>query len=63
MAVNPILRLTVDSPDLLAIIKQEGKYDPSRHDTSFLERELDPHVYALYGLMPEEIAIVDGTAP
>ena len=31
-------------------------------DTSALEREIDQHVYALYGLTPEEIAIVEGTA-
>ena len=30
--------------------------------TSALEREIDQHVYALYGLTPEEIAIVEGTA-
>jgi len=27
-----------------------------------LEREIDRHVYALYGLTEEEIAIVEGTA-
>jgi len=31
-------------------------------DTSALEREIDQQVYALYGLTPEEIAIVEGTA-
>ena len=31
-------------------------------DTSALEREIDQQVYALYGLTPEEIAIVQGTA-
>ncbi len=31
-------------------------------DTSALEREIDQHVYALYGLTPEEIANVEGTA-
>ncbi|HCN31351.1 MAG TPA: hypothetical protein DIT64_22120 [Verrucomicrobiales bacterium] len=30
-------------------------------DTSALEREIDQQVYALYGLTPEEIAIVEGT--
>ena len=34
-----------------------------RADTSALEREIDQQVYALYGLTPEEIAIVEGTAP
>lgn len=29
-------------------------------DTSALEREIDQHVYALYGLTPEEIQIVEG---
>jgi adenine-specific DNA-methyltransferase len=29
-------------------------------DTSKLERELDELVYALYGLTPEEIKIVEG---
>ena len=30
--------------------------------TSALEREIDQQVCALYGLTPEEIAIVEGTA-
>jgi len=30
-------------------------------DTSALEREIDQQVYALDGLTPEEIAIVEGT--
>ena len=38
------------------------KKDPAA-DTSALEREIDQQVYALYGLTPEEIAIVEGTAP
>lgn len=29
-------------------------------DTSALEREIDQQVYALYGLTPEEIAVVEG---
>ena len=32
-------------------------------DTSALKREIAQQVYALYGLTPEEIAIVEGTAP
>jgi hypothetical protein len=32
-------------------------------DTSAMEREIDQQVYALYGLTPEEIAIVEGSAP
>ena len=31
-------------------------------DTSAMEREIDQQVYALYGLTPEEIAIVEGTS-
>ncbi len=30
---------------------------------SALEREIDQHIYTHYGLTPEEIAIVEGTAP
>ena len=41
-------------------IVAEKRQDPSA-DTSALEREIDQHVYALYGLTPEEIAIVEGT--
>ena len=36
--------------------------DPSA-DTSALEREIDQQVYQLYGLTPEEIAIVEGATP
>ncbi len=32
-------------------------------DTSALEREINQQVYSLYGLTPEAIAIVEGTAP
>jgi adenine-specific DNA-methyltransferase len=32
-------------------------------DTTTLEREIDQHVYALYGLTPEEIAIVESGNP
>jgi adenine-specific DNA-methyltransferase len=31
-------------------------------DTSALEREIDELVYALYGLTPEEITVVEGAA-
>ncbi len=31
-------------------------------DAAALEREIDQQVYALYGLTPDEIAIVEGTA-
>jgi hypothetical protein len=30
-------------------------------DTRALEREIDQQVYSLYGLTPEEIAIVEGS--
>jgi len=30
-------------------------------DTTALEREIDQRVYQLYGLTPEEIAVVKGT--
>ena len=33
-----------------------------RADTSALEREIDQQVYALYGLTPEDIAIVEAAA-
>ena len=33
--------------------------DPNA-DTSTLEKQIDEMVYALYGLTPEEIAIVEG---
>ena len=38
-----------------------AKQANSTADTSALEREIDQQVYALYGLTPEEIAIVEGT--
>ena len=34
---------------------------PPASDTSALEREIDQQVYALYGLTPDEIAIVEGS--
>jgi hypothetical protein len=43
------------------IIRAKSTQPPA--DTSALEREIDQQVYALYGLTPEEIAIVEGTAP
>jgi hypothetical protein len=36
--------------------------EPPAADPSALEREIDPQVYALYRLTPEEIAIMEGTA-
>lgn len=37
-----------------------AKHDNSAIDTSVLEQEIDQIVYSLYGLTPEEIAIVEG---
>jgi len=57
--------------DLLLLRKDSGragmteekikikKKDPNA-DTSALEKQIDEMVYALYGLTPEEIAIVEG---
>jgi hypothetical protein len=57
-AVQQSKQLTVLVDRILAAKKQN-----SAADTSALEREIDQQVYALYGLTPEEIAIVEGTAP
>ncbi len=46
--------------DLANLIISTKKKD-STSDTTALEREIDQQVYALYGLTPEEIAIVEGT--
>ena len=40
-----------------------AKIKSSDRDTSALEREIDQQVYALYGLTPEEIQIVEESAP
>ena len=39
-----------------------AKQREAEADTSALEREIDELVYALYGLTPEEIQIVEGAA-
>ena len=39
-----------------------GKQRAPDFDSSALEREVDQQVYALYGLTPEEIKIVEGAA-
>ncbi len=39
-----------------------AKHSDADADTSALEREIDQSVYALYGLTPEEIQIVEGGA-
>jgi hypothetical protein len=56
-AVQQSKQLTVLVDRILAAKKQN-----SAADTSALEREIDQQVYALYGLTPEEIAIVEGSA-
>lgn len=48
--------------DLVDSILAEKKKDPSAN-TSKLEEEIDNLVYELYGLKPEEIAIVKGGSP
>ena len=44
--------------DLVDAIIVKKKQNP-KADTSDLEREIDQHVYALYNLTPEEIAIIE----
>jgi adenine-specific DNA-methyltransferase len=39
-----------------------AKQRDAEADTSALEREIDESVYALYGLMPEEIKIVESAS-
>jgi hypothetical protein len=39
-----------------------AKQRDAEADTSALEREIDELVYALYGLTPEEIKIVEGAS-
>jgi hypothetical protein len=46
--------------ELVACIIDARKKD-TQVDTSALEREIDQQGYALYGLTPEEIAVVEGT--
>ncbi|MBI5097671.1 MAG: hypothetical protein HZB30_00330 [Nitrospirae bacterium] len=50
---------------ILAAKKQHTPQSPldrweDNADTSALEKKIDELVYKLYGLMPEEIAIVEG---
>ena len=44
--------------DLVDAIIDKKKHD-NKADTSVLEREIDQKVYELYGLSPEEIAVID----
>lgn len=39
-----------------------AKQRDARADTSEMEHEIDRHVYALYGLTPEEIKIVEASS-
>ena len=47
---------------IVALVDQilTAKKEDPKADTSDLERRIDEMVYALYGLTPEEIAIVEG---
>lgn len=40
----------------------DAKQRDARADTSELEQEINRHVYALYGLTPEEIQIVEASS-
>jgi hypothetical protein len=63
-----LLPLPRSSPEKRsAIVKLVGKIVAAKQanpaaDTLALEHEIDQQVYALYGLTPEEIAIVEGTS-
>jgi type I restriction-modification system DNA methylase subunit len=61
----PIRKASADQQEriikLVDRINEKKKFDPAA-DTNAFEREIDQLVYALYGLTPEEIAIVEGTA-
>ncbi len=50
--------------DIAKFVKEilAAKAKNSNADTSVLEREIDQQVYALYGLTPEEIKIVEDSA-
>ncbi|MGA3167113.1 MAG: hypothetical protein ABSF14_13465 [Terriglobia bacterium] len=56
-ATNKMESAIVDCVDRILIAK---KRDPEA-ETSALEREIDRHLYALYDLTKEEIAIVEGS--
>jgi hypothetical protein len=56
-------RKTTDAISRIVDMILELKAADQSADTSALEREIDQQVYALYGLTPEEIGIVEGTAP
>lgn len=52
------------SSDMILVVDRilAAKHEDQSADTSALEREIDQLVYALYGLTPDEIAIVEGAA-
>ncbi|KAB2936431.1 MAG: hypothetical protein F9K25_00570 [Candidatus Contendobacter sp.] len=64
MATVPIAdfseKVAIEFTRIVDLILAAKKVDPAA-DTSPLEREIDQQVYALYGLTPDEIAIVEGT--
>ncbi|MFN0075597.1 MAG: Eco57I restriction-modification methylase domain-containing protein [Prosthecobacter sp.] len=65
LAIFPIPRSFAPyETSLIAAVERiiAAKHANPAADTSALEREIDQQVYALYGLTPEEIAIVEGTA-
>ena len=54
-----------DSPKALEYLVQsilDAKQADAGADVSELERQIDQMVYELYGLTPEEIAVVEGSA-
>jgi hypothetical protein len=56
------IKVASQNRDIEALVDQilyTKKKDPNA-DTSALEKQIDEMVYALYGLTPEEIAIVEG---
>jgi adenine-specific DNA-methyltransferase len=62
----PIANISPDQQKPLITIVDQIIAPKERHaeaDTNELEREIDQLVYALYGLTPEEIKIVEGTSP
>jgi hypothetical protein len=65
LAIFPIPRsFAPHETNLIAAVDriQSAKQTNPAADTSALEHEIDQLVYALYGLTPDEIAIVEGTA-
>jgi len=64
LAEFPLPKMRIENlADIAKRVKQilAAKQQCPNADTSALEREIDQQVYALYGLTPEEIAIVEGS--